>query len=362
MTIGEAREAIDNFFQYSNNKPTGVVFYGGEPLLNRPVLLDSVNYIRKKEKKLKLRQQIDLTIITNGTNIDQKVAKELGDMGVYIIISLDGRKNEHDKLRIYKNGQGTFNDVLSGYHLYQSAGCRVGISCTIGCHNYDNLESIFNFFATKLKPVNVGINLPHDDHNNPLNLDLDLKDFYQNLFKIFEKFTDDNLYIEHIMKKLILLFKHEIKINDCPACGGRLVVLPYRKLGICEGAIGIDNYFFHDLKSVTKMSREWYFTSPLFNKKCSSCLALGVCGGGCPFDGYFQKKKIGYKDKRRCLFVKKIVEWGLYNFYLFNKDKLITKDFFHPNKKNQNIFLNQLGAKSSKLPLRSTVNFNNIKL
>ncbi len=361
MKSGEAIEIIDDFFERAKNRPKGIVFYGGEPLLNKKVLLDSVKHIRMKGSKLKPKSPIDLTVITNGTGIDKKSAKILSENDVYIIISMDGRKKEHDKLRVYKNGRGTFNDVLRGYKVYKSAGCKVGISCTIGSHNYRSLLSLFNYFAKDLRPINVGINLPHDDYNNPLNSNMDFKKFCRNFFKIFERAVKDNLYIEHIMRKLRLLFREEIKVNDCPACGGRLVALPGKKLGVCEGAIGMDNFFFKNIDKVARMSSDWYLTSPLFDKRCDNCLSVGLCGGGCPFDGYLQTKKVGHKDKRRCSFVKMIVKWGLYNFYLLNKKKIKNKKVFIPSIKEQNIFLKELKATKGKLPLRSSARFSKIR-
>ena len=140
------------------------------------------------------------------------------------------------------------------------------------------------------------------------------------------------------------------------------MALPDRKLGICEGAIGIDNYFFDKIETVSEMSANWYLTSPLFNKECGSCLALGLCGGGCPFDGYLQEKDISHKDKRRCIFIKKIIEWGLYNFYLTNKDLITKKIMFVPKKNDQIDFLESIKATKNKLPLRSSAAFGDIKI
>lgn len=363
MGTREAYKIVNQFFKLAKNKPTGIVFYGGEPLLNKKVLLNSIDYIRKKGETLSIKKPIiDLTIITNGTNIDPKTAKALKENGVYIIISIDGRAKEHDKLRVYKDGRGTFADVLEGYNIYKSAGCKVGFSCTIGGHNCNDLMSIFRYFTEELKPVNVGINLPHDDYENPLNVDLDFKILCQNLFEIFEKYTKEGLYIEHIMRKLNLLFRQKIKVNDCPACGGRLVALPGGKIGLCEGAIGMDDFFSKDIGKTIKMASSWYLTSPLFDKKCADCLALGLCGGGCPFDGYLQEKEVGHKDGRRCLFVKKMIKWGLYNFYSANKEKIKKKGIFIPNKKEQNNFLESIKATKKKLPLRSSASFSNTKI
>jgi uncharacterized protein len=361
MSRGETKKYIDWFFHLSKNEPRGIVFYGGEPLLNKKVLLDAVAYIRKKEVKLNLGKPIDLTVITNGTNIDKDSARQLKRLQVYIIISIDGRKKEHDKLRVYKNHRGTFNDVLRGYQIYRSAGCRIGISCTIGSHNFNRLGSVFDYFAQELKPVNVGINLPHDDYDNPLNKGMDFKEFCNYVFKIFEKSIKNNLYIEHIMRKLILLFREEIKINDCAACGGRLVILPGGEMGICEGAIGLGDFFFNKVKYVRKMSKAWFLASPLFDKKCHKCLALGLCGGGCPFDGYLLAKKIGHRDERKCYFIKSIVEWGLYSFYVINKPKIRQAKIWAPNTEEEEVFLQKLKARRIKLPLRSSVEYGVIK-
>ena len=350
----ELKQVINRFFKLSGNEPAGVVFYGGEPMLNKKMIISSVQLIRKEEKLLHLKKPIDLTIITNGTNIDIVTAKLLAKADVYIIISLDGTLEENNSMRVYQGGKGTFTDIIKGYHIFKRAGCQVGISCTVGNHNYHKLEKIFNYFEKELKPVNVGINLPHDDYTNPLVTNIDYHKLCDNLFKINNR---HKVYVEHIMRKMRLLFTQEIKINDCPACGYRLVYLPGGRWGVCEGAMGMDSYFFNNLKKVRQMSKEWYFTSPLFDNLCNSCPGLGICGGGCPFDGYLQSGKVGSRDNNRCYFIKLLVEWGLKKFYKLHKKRIMSKGIYQPDLNIQATFLRNINSLKENLPLRSSANF-----
>jgi uncharacterized protein len=366
MDFSAARQAIDYFFLQAL-KPTGTVFYGGEPMINSKLILKCIEYIKSKYKN-SIRADFDFTIITNGTLIDNKTAKSLAQYGVYIIISLDGPAPLHNRFRIYKNGCGTAKDVLAGYKTYVKNGCLVGISCTIGKHNFRHLDRTLNYIKNELKPVNIGINLPHGNDANVLVSGLNKKQIGEDIFKKLSYFNSGGLYVEHIMRKLKLIFTEQVKVNDCPACGGRLVILPNKKIGFCEGAIGMNNFFYSQLrnkKNIDKYAKKWFLTSPLFNKECQSCVALSVCGGGCPLDGYLKHKKLSGRDEVRCSFIRSIIEWSIRDFYKFSIDhKFIKNDFdvFTPSITQQDMFLNYIGAQNKKLPLRSSSRYGITKI
>jgi len=81
-------------------------FYGGEPLLNFNLIKKCVEYC------LSISNNCDFSMTTNGSLLNTKIADYLIKNKFYIGISLDGPKSEHDRCRIDKKGNGTFDKVI----------------------------------------------------------------------------------------------------------------------------------------------------------------------------------------------------------------------------------------------------------
>ena len=130
LTHEEGLALIDQLADF--NVPV-ILFSGGEPLL-RPDFFELANYAASKG--------IRPTISTNGTRIDEDVAKRLKDMGVgYVGISLDGCEATHDKFR---GKPGAFQMALRGIRNCVATGQKVGLRFTITRDNFQDLDSIFD--------------------------------------------------------------------------------------------------------------------------------------------------------------------------------------------------------------------------
>ena len=114
MDFSVAKRAIDYYFslldknfRYNPYRKPVIGFYGGEPLLNFELIKKSVEYITNK-----YTNDCEFIITTNGSLMDAKIAKWLMGYDFNILVSLNGPKNEHDRLRTYENGKGSFNRVM----------------------------------------------------------------------------------------------------------------------------------------------------------------------------------------------------------------------------------------------------------
>ncbi len=105
------REAID-FFMARNAKKQrpAVSFYGGEPLLAFDLVKEGIAHIRR----LQGERDVLINIDTNGTLIDDDVARYLIDQRVHVQISLDGPQELHDRYRLFRDGTGTHEAVVAG--------------------------------------------------------------------------------------------------------------------------------------------------------------------------------------------------------------------------------------------------------
>lgn len=114
MNLTTAKKAIDQYIALLEEgkrfnplrKPT-LGFYGGEPLLNFDLIKECVKYINDQYYDY----GITYNITTNGSLLNEYKANWLMEHGFTILVSLDGPKKEHDRNRVYINGEGTYDDV-----------------------------------------------------------------------------------------------------------------------------------------------------------------------------------------------------------------------------------------------------------
>lgn len=110
MTWEVARAAIDDFLAHSRLAKDRVIsFYGGEPLLNLPLIQRCVSYARDRWADLKV--QFGLT--TNGFLLAGPAASFLAAEAFLIVVSLDGPAEIHDRHRLTLEGSPTWGTILS---------------------------------------------------------------------------------------------------------------------------------------------------------------------------------------------------------------------------------------------------------
>lgn len=98
-----ALKGIKYFFdRASTQDPPHVGFYGGEPLLNAPLILECIDFAREQNP----RTQFDIT--TNGTLLSLDLVEFLCGAGVNLRISLDGPEEIHNRFRHFNNGEGSY--------------------------------------------------------------------------------------------------------------------------------------------------------------------------------------------------------------------------------------------------------------
>lgn len=105
MSRETSRKAVDLAAQNQRGL-TGIVFFGGEPLLCKDLIYETVEYARWKEKQAECKFYFKIT--TNGLLLDEEFMKLSMKEDIFIALSHDGVKEAHDKHRIDINGNGTF--------------------------------------------------------------------------------------------------------------------------------------------------------------------------------------------------------------------------------------------------------------
>ncbi|MCL7415216.1 MAG: 12,18-didecarboxysiroheme deacetylase [ANME-2 cluster archaeon] len=130
LTTQQGKELIDDLASFG--APV-ILFSGGEPTM-REDLPELAMYARDKGMRA--------VISTNGTLIDEKMARVLKDIGLsYVGVSLDGMRETNDKFR---GVPGAFDAALQGMRNCKAEGIKVGLRFTINKKNAKDIPAIFD--------------------------------------------------------------------------------------------------------------------------------------------------------------------------------------------------------------------------
>jgi uncharacterized protein len=110
MTLETARAVVD--LAGRDAKRAGLIFFGGEPLLLRELIYDTVAYARAREREQKGGCRYFFKITTNGLLLDDEFLHFTRRENLLTAFSLDGLKEAHDAHRRDKEGCGSYDRAL----------------------------------------------------------------------------------------------------------------------------------------------------------------------------------------------------------------------------------------------------------
>ncbi len=282
MTLEVGRKAIDFLFNNSfGRKIVEVDFFGGEPLLNFQLIKDVVTYGENKAKEFK--KSIKWSMTTNGVLLDEKVCEFLQKHNVGTVLSIDGRKQVHDKYRYFKDKSGSYDKVVSNYQSFKEYSDDYVARGTFTKSNldfYNDVELLkdLGFEHLSMEPV-IGGDLTYDD----------LDDIRESYDILAEK------YLDWLVKETPLDFFHfniNLKGGPCiykriTACGAGfeyLAITPIGDIFPCHQLIENKDYRIGNIMNNSfdnKLSDEFKNINIYTKEKCANCWARFYCSGGC---------------------------------------------------------------------------------
>lgn len=335
MTKEIAKKAIDFYVRqigldksrFSEKKE--ILFYGGEPLSNFSVVEYCANVIHDYVQKGILPNETNLSMVTNGTFINDEVAKKLNDLGISFSISLDGATPAANSCRKYHNGMPGYSDIIRGLETAKKNGCDVGLSITLSQEALKDGDKIFELIDKyNLKSIGFNILLTDSNYSVPEEYFINVSKFLIEAFKVFRQ---KGIYEDRVMRKVDAFVNHKIHLQDCAAEGAnQLVIAPNGDVGICHGYLSTRETFVTNVDSQDfRMDQdplflEWNKRTPLNMKKCLDCMALGTCGGGCALNAKANHQSIWDLDERFCIHSKATIEfliWDLFDILTKSKNE-----------------------------------------
>lgn len=346
MTKFDVEKAIDTFFSSSNNLKS-VVFYGGEPLLNKSAVFHAIEYIKSNYRN----SNPEISIITNAILADKETANYLSLNNVNIIVSVDGPSYINDIARCDSLGKSHFKEIMNGYYNLKNSGCIVGTNTVIGPHNESKIDELVEWLI-KISPNSVGFALPHGDRSN-FAMDIRFSKIYEDIIKAYEKFRTVGISLIQVERKFKDIILNNVNSFECRGCKNRLVACPNGTFGICEGAVKNKNMFSLNLSDLQTFANEYQKTSPLIIEECDNCKSKRFCGGGCPYDKLMRYGNIQCIDPYRCGFMNQITIMSL-NYicdFMLSKNEKNLDIINFDNDMREEMFKKLIFSNSKSIPL-----------
>ena len=322
MTTEVAKLGIDTFVKAllgnppSNKVVPQVIFYGGEPLINFDCLLFALEYIKSLQQSQTLPENLTLTINTNASLVIPKIARTLAEHRVRASISIDGMPEVHDSQRVFRSGKGTFEATERGLRLLQEAGVETSVSFTITWNNLGHIEESLLWLVNELGIKSLGFNIHRDSEMIKVeNSPIFAREVSDALIKCFKLARELGIYEDRMMRKVKAFVAGQPYLNDCGGCGQQVVVSPNGELGVCHVLSLNGDYYIPLTPNLNTRTHpywiEWRKRSPFSMNQCVDCIALGICGGGCPQQALLKQGSIWGLDEVFCVHAKTTLDFLL---------------------------------------------------
>jgi uncharacterized protein len=160
MNHGVAESAIDMLIHESAQRPNiHVTFFGGETLMNFPLLRSSVEYAKRKCSEV--GKKVEFSLTTNGTLLTEPIVEFLSEHQIGVTVSIDGDKELNDRMRVFHDGRGSYDIIvpkirmLLKRHRTNSIGARVTLSSGVShvSRIYEHLTQEVGFDSVGFSPA-----------------------------------------------------------------------------------------------------------------------------------------------------------------------------------------------------------------
>ncbi|MFX3617627.1 MAG: thioether cross-link-forming SCIFF peptide maturase [Sporolactobacillus sp.] len=290
MSFEVGKQAIDFLLENSGfHRNLDVDFFGGEPLMDWKVVKQLVAYCHSKEKEC--NKNFRFTLTTNGMLLKDDVIDFLNKEMHNVVLSLDGRKEVHDRLRKTITGKGSYDYVVPKFQNFvkKRGDQEYYVRGTFTHNNVDFTNDLFHmadlgFDRLSMEPVIC-------DPKEPYALkEEDLPEIY-NQYEILAKEMlrrEENghgFIFYHYMLDLTEGPCIHKRISGCGSGTEYMAVTPWGELFPCHQFVGDQAFSMGNIwDGITKPELQDQFKEVNCYSKpeCKDCWAKLYCSGGCP--------------------------------------------------------------------------------
>lgn len=319
MSFEVGKQALDFLIANSGTRRNlEVDFFGGEPLMNFEVVKQLVAYARSIEKEH--NKNFRFTLTTNGLLIDDDVIEFANKEMSNVVLSLDGRKEIHDRYRVDYAGNGSWERIVPKFRKLVEArgGKDYYMRGTFTHANPDFLNDIkqmldLGFNELSMEPVVCADGDPSQLTEEDLPLVLDQ---YEKLAELMlQKDKEGKPFtFYHYMIDLTggpCIYK---RISGCGSGTEYMAVTPWGDLYPCHQFVGEEKFKLGDIwNGVTnnEIQAEFAACNVYAHPQCKDCWARLYCSGGCAANAYHSTGKVTGVYEYGCKLFRKRMECAI---------------------------------------------------
>ncbi len=294
MSFEVGKQALDFLMANSQGRRNlEVDFFGGEPLMNFDVVKQLVAYAREKEKEC--GKNFRFTLTTNGLLIDDDVIDFANREMSNVVLSLDGRKEVHDRYRVDYAGNGSWERIVPKFQkLVEARGHKnYYMRGTFTHANPDFLRDIremlrLGFTELSMEPVVCDPSSPSALTEEDLPIVLaqyeELAELMLQRHREGKPFTFYHYMLD--LKGGPCIYK---RISGCGSGTEYMAVTPWGDLYPCHQFVGEEAFKLGNVwDGVTNTAvQDTFAACNVYTRpECADCWAKLYCSGGCAANAY----------------------------------------------------------------------------
>lgn len=319
MSFEVGKKALDFLVANSGNRVNlEVDFFGGEPLMNWDVVKQLVEYGRSLEEPH--HKKFRFTLTTNGVLLNDEILEFANKEMSNIVLSIDGRKEVHDRMRPFRGGQGSYDLIVPKFQKVAESRDQMNyyVRGTYTRYNLDFASDVLHLADLGFQQISVEpvVAQPTDDYA--------LRE--EDLPKLKEEY--DRLAVEMIRRRKegrafnFFHFMIDLEGGPCVAkrlsgCGSGteyLAVTPWGDFYPCHQFVGNEDFLMGNVDEGilrTEIRDEFKCCNVYAKDKCKKCFAKFYCSGGCAANSYNFHGKITDVYEVGCELQRKRVECAI---------------------------------------------------
>ncbi len=322
-------KALDWLVAHSGSRVNlEVDFFGGEPLMNFPVVKELVAYGRSLEAPHNKR--FKFTITTNALALNDEIIDFINKEMSNVVLSMDGRKEVHDRMRPTVNGKGSYELIMPKMKQFvQARGDKeYYVRGTFTAYNTDFAADVVHladegFEQLSIEPVVTDPSVPYALKEEHLPAILDE---YEKLAKLYYERRHNGQWFNffHFMIDLEGGPCLRKRLTGCGAGNEYVAVTPTGDIYPCHQFVGRAGYQMGSVLTDEfdrDIQKTFHDSHVLAKEKCRDCFAKYFCSGGCAANAQAFSGDINKPNDMECQMERKRLECAMALYAMERTDK-----------------------------------------
>jgi uncharacterized protein len=309
MEWDTAKQSVDFLFREAQGRRAAhITFFGGETLMNFPLLRQVVDYANEQSRAHGM--YVDYSLTTNATLLRPEIIEYLAEHRIGVTVSMDGPQDLNDQLRVFANGKGSYDVIapkvkeLLARHQTRPIAARVTLTNGVKdvMRIYRHLKDDLGFHEVGFAPVTTSPNRLYAIDEK--GLDQVLGQFEELAYEYRDHALRNELHgFSNVSDTLSEIHQGVSKSHPCGAGLGLLGVGPSGDISPCHRFVDSDEHKLgHVSEGLDEGKKKDFLERGHIDSKsdCATCWARPVCAGGCYHEAYVRYGDTGHANVHYC--------------------------------------------------------------